>query len=71
MVGELFSSDVRGFAGSVTGTLNWGLAFIVTAAYPPLTKLIGVSACYFIFTAISVETKGKSLPEIQQMLGEK
>jgi Na+/melibiose symporter-like transporter len=82
MVGEIFSSDVKGLAGSLTGTLNWGLAFIVTAAYPPLTKLIGVSTCFFIFTGISIvgtlfsyfvvpETKGKSLKEIQEMLGEK
>lgn len=81
-MGELFSSDVKGIAGSLTGTLNWTLAFIVTVAYPPLRESIGPSACFIIFTVISVigtlfsafavpETKGKSLAEIQKMLGEK
>lgn len=81
MIGELFSSDVKGVAGSLAGTLNWSLAFIVTISYPPLSSAIGVSACFLIFTGISVcgtafsyfivpETKGKSLKEIQKMLGE-
>lgn len=80
MVGELFSSDVKGFAGSVAGTLNWSLAFIVTVSYPTLSQSIGVSACFLIFTFLSIcgalfsffivpETKGKSLKEIQEMLG--
>lgn len=82
MVGELFSSDVKGIAGSLTGTLNWTLAFIVTISYLPLSQSIGVSACFLIFTGLSIvgtlfsyfivpETKGKSLKEIQEMLGEK
>jgi Na+/melibiose symporter-like transporter len=82
MMGELFSSDVKGIAGSLTGTLNWVLAFVVTVSYPPLREAIGPSTCFIIFTVISVigtlfsyfvvpETKGKSLSEIQEMLGEK
>lgn len=82
MIGELFSSDVKGIAGSLTGTLNWSLAFVVTISYPTLSQSIGISACFLIFTALSVigtifsffivpETKGKSLKEIQDMLGEK
>lgn len=79
MVGELFSSDVKGIASAGTGTLNWSFAFLVTISYPPLSQSIGVSNCFLIFTAISVvgssfvffivpETKGKSLKEIQQIL---
>lgn len=82
MVGELFSSDIKGIAGSSAGTLNWTLAFVVTISYPSLSLSLGVSACFLIFTALSVigtlfsffvvpETKGKSLNEIQIMLGEK
>lgn len=82
MMGELFSSDVKGIAGSLTGTLNWTLAFVVTLSYPSLRESIGPSACFLIFTVLSIigtlfsfyvvpETKGKSLKEIQQMLGEK
>lgn len=82
MIGELFSSDVKGIAGSLTGTLNWSLAFVVTIAYPALSHSIGISACFLIFTALSIigtfftfflvpETKGKSLKEIQDMLADK
>lgn len=81
MVGEIFSSDVKGIASSLTGTLNWTLAFIVTMAYPFLSKYICVSTCFIIFTIVNVvggfftyfvvpETKGKSLKEIQDMLGD-
>lgn len=81
MVGELFSSDVKGVTGSIAGTLNWSLAFLVTVSYPTLSQSIGVSSCFLIFTVLSVcgalfsyfivpETKGKSLKEIQEMLGE-
>ncbi|XP_070506783.1 facilitated trehalose transporter Tret1-like [Chironomus tepperi] len=79
MIGEIFTSDVKGFAGSMAGTLNWSLAFAVTAVYPTIRDLIGPSACFLIFTILSTlgilfsifivpETKGKSLAEIQQTL---
>lgn len=82
MMGELFSSDVKGIAGSLSGTLNWSLAFLVTVSYPPMRESLGAATCFFIFTALSVigtlfsyfvvpETKGKSLSEIQEILGEK
>lgn len=82
MMGELFSSDVKGIAGSLSGTLNWTLAFIVTVSYPPLRESLGPSNCFIIFTVLSCigtlfsyfivpETKGKSLKEIQDLLGEK
>lgn len=79
MLGELFSSDVKGVAGSLSGTLNWTLAFLVTVSYPPIKELIGPAMCFVIFTVLSCigtifcfflvpETKGKSLSEIQKML---
>lgn len=82
MMGELFSSDVKGIAGSLSGTINWGLAFIVTVSYPSLRESLGTSTCFIIFSVLSIigafftyfiipETKGKSLKEIQIMLGEK
>jgi hypothetical protein len=78
-LGELFASDVKGIAGSMAGTLNWTLAFIVTVTYPSVRNLIGASNCFLIFTIISIigtlfsyfvvpETKGKSLAEIQKSL---
>ena len=70
---------IKGFAGSLAGTLNWSLAFAVTAVYPTIRELIGPSLCFLIFTILSTlgilfsifivpETKGKSLAEIQQNL---
>lgn len=80
-MGEIFSSDIKGLASSLTGTLNWTLAFVVTMIYPPLKASIGPDSCFIIFTVISIigtlfsafvvpETKGKSLAEIQKILGE-
>lgn len=80
-MGEIFSSDIKGIGGALSGALYWGLAFLVTVAYPPLRESLGTSACFIIFTVFSVigtffcwkfvpETKGKSLKEIQVMLGE-
>lgn len=79
MMGEIFSSDVKGLASALSGTLNWGLAFVVTVSYPSLRHTLGPSNCFLIFTMLSLigtvfvyfivpETKGKSLKEIQDML---
>ncbi|CAO1381672.1 unnamed protein product [Diamesa serratosioi] len=79
MMGEIFSTDIKGIAGSLTGTLNWFLAFLITVLYPPIQENIGASFSFLIFTGFSIlgtffvyfvvpETKGKSLSEIQEML---
>jgi Na+/melibiose symporter-like transporter len=78
---EIFASDVRAIAGSLTGTLNWTLAFAVTVTYPPVKEIIGPGPTFFIFTACSFvgiifvrlivpETKGISMAEIQKLLGD-
>lgn len=80
MIGELFSSDIKGPASSGCAFMNWFLAFVVTISYPPLKEAIYPSNCFFIFTAVSLvgvffslfivpETKGKTLKEIQDLLG--
>lgn len=80
-ISEIFASDVRAIAGAVAGTLNWTLAFVVTITYPPVRESIGPAACFLIFTALSFigavfsklivpETKGKSVAEIQKILGD-
>lgn len=78
---EIFASDIRAIAGSLTGTLNWTLAFAVTATYPPVREKIGPSACFIAFAVLSLigslfakfvvpETKGISNAEIQKLLGD-
>lgn len=79
MMGELFSTDIKGFAGSIAGTTNWLLAFVITKTFTNITDGIGTDGAFWLFaglTALGVvfvffavpETKGKSLNEIQQHL---
>lgn len=83
MMGELFASDIKGLAGSLAGTFNWSLAFLITKTFGYFNETFGNGQTFWIFTAFCLvglvftvlvvpETKGKSLPEIQRMLnGEK
>lgn len=82
MMGELFSTDIKGFAGSIAGTTNWLLAFIITKTFKNLNEGMGSGGTFWLFaglTALGVffvfffvpETKGKSLNEIQQELAGK
>jgi MFS family permease len=79
MMGELFASDIKGFAGPAATTFNWLLAFIVTNTFNNLRNAIGTGETFWLFAGISVvgvlfvyfvvpETKGKSLADIQKML---
>ncbi|XP_030381466.1 facilitated trehalose transporter Tret1-2 homolog [Scaptodrosophila lebanonensis] len=79
---ELFSEDVKAVAGSVAGTSNWLMAFAVTKLFPILQSSLGPAPTFWIFTVIAImafiysllwvpETKGKTLNEIQEMLGSK
>ncbi|XP_055856829.1 facilitated trehalose transporter Tret1 isoform X2 [Episyrphus balteatus] len=79
MMGELFASDIKGVAGSIAGTTNWILAFIVTKVFVNLQNALGAGETFWLFSAITFigfifvyffvpETKGKSLNEIQNML---
>lgn len=79
MMGELFASDIKGPAGSIAGTSNWVLAFIVTKTFVNLKAAIGNGETFWLFSGITIvgaifvfffvpETKGKSLNEIQMIL---
>lgn len=80
MMGELFSHEIKSIASALCGTTNWMLAFIVTKAYGPLKDGIGGGPVFWIFSGITIlggvfvllatpETKGKSLAEVQALLG--
>ena len=82
MMGELFSSDIKGVAGSIAGTTNWVLAFIVTKTFVDLRIALGSGETFWLFSGITLvgvlfvfvfvpETKGKSLNEIQDILAGK
>lgn len=80
MAGELCLIDIKAFVGSTAGTLNWLLAFTVTRTFNALNNSIGSGQVFWLFAGIMLiafvfiffvvpETKGKSVEEIQLMLG--
>ena len=79
MLGEVFAADVKGLAGSISATLNWTLAFIVSKSFNNLVSAIDIGPTFWLFSGISClgiifvyfivpETKGKSLAEIQKII---
>lgn len=80
MAGELCLIDIKAFVGSTAGTLNWLLSFLVTSTFNTLNNAIGSGQVFWLFAGIMLlgfvfiffvvpETKGKSVDEIQILLG--
>lgn len=80
MAGELCRIDIKAFVASTSGTLNWLLSFTVTSTFNSLNDAIGKGQVLWIFGGIMLlgfvfiftivpETKGKSVDEIQVLLG--
>ncbi|CAK1550927.1 unnamed protein product [Leptosia nina] len=80
MAGELCLIDIKAFVSSTAGTLNWLLSFTVTSTFNSLNNSIGSGQVFWMFAGIMLlgfvfiffiipETKGKSVDEIQIMLG--
>lgn len=80
MAGELCLIDIKAFVASTAGTLNWLLSFTVTSTFNSLNAAIGSGQVFWMFSGIMLvgflfiffivpETKGKSVDEIQVMLG--
>lgn len=80
MAGELCQIDIKSFVGSTAGTFNWLLSFTVTNTFNSLNAAIGAGQVFWLFAGIMLigfvfifffvpETKGKSVDEIQLMLG--
>uniref|UniRef100_A0A146LDU6 Facilitated trehalose transporter Tret1 n=1 Tax=Lygus hesperus TaxID=30085 RepID=A0A146LDU6_LYGHE len=79
MSGEVLPADIKGVCTGIAVSLNWTLAFIVTKTFKMLTDNLGNAGTYFLFAGICVaallfstfvviETKGKSLQEVQDEL---
>lgn len=82
MAGELFANDIKGVGTSLGGACNWALAFVISSSFTSVANVIGEGQTFWVFSALSVvatffvlfivpETKGKTLHEIQTLLGEK
>lgn len=80
MAGELCLIDIKAFVASTAGTLNWLLSFTVTSTFNSLNAAIGSGQVFWMFAGIMLlgfvfiflivpETKGKTVDEIQLMLG--
>lgn len=76
MTGELFSGEIKGFASSLAVTLNWTSTFILTKTFQSFLTTIGADWTFWVLALICsvgtvfvflfvIETKGKSLEEIQ------
>lgn len=79
MMGEMFASNVKAKASSVTVSLCWILSFIITKFSTNIIESFGNYVVFWLFDAFCIlsilftvfllpETKGKSLQEIQNEL---
>nr|XP_022905404.1 facilitated trehalose transporter Tret1-like [Onthophagus taurus] len=76
---ELFQADIKGVATSIAGSLNWGLAFLITKFFLDVKDVVGEDVLFYFFgvmcfTGVAFvcfklpETKGKTPEEIQREL---
>ncbi|XP_060523360.1 facilitated trehalose transporter Tret1-like isoform X2 [Cylas formicarius] len=78
-LGELFPSNVKSSASTLTASVCFSLSFLITICFPFLSASLGEAGSFWIFGGVLVighafiltvvpETKGKSFKEIQDML---
>lgn len=79
LVGEIFTTEVKAIASSLSGATSWFIAFLVTKLFTNIRDLIGAGTTFYSFALFAAlcttfvltsipETKGKSLNEIQRSL---
>ena len=77
LTAEVFPLKYRGYAMSSAVVANFATNFVVTAAFPVMLEIIGISSSFLIFAVIIVltmffvhyvvpETKGVSLEELEK-----
>lgn len=81
IMGEIFPPNMKIVATTIACSILLFLAFITTLIFPYLKELIGIACCFWLFSGFCIlgfffvyfvvpETKGKTLAEVQKMLGE-
>jgi predicted MFS family arabinose efflux permease len=76
MLSEIYPLRIRGQAMSVGTIVNWSANLIVAVSFLTLTQVLGTSATFWLYGAVSIgallfafflvpETKGRSLEEIE------
>lgn len=79
VMGELYPSNIKSIAASVTTSFCWILGFLIVYFFDSISEAIGLGPCFWIFSVCSacsivfvhfycIETKGKSLEQIQEEL---
>ena len=79
LISEIFPSKIKGIAISVVGFFNSLVSFSVTQVFPWELSNLGPTATFAIYAALSfcailfvykfvIETKGKTLEEVQEVL---
>jgi dipeptide/tripeptide permease len=80
LLGEIFSTDAKKIVAPLALMACFVSSFIVTLVFPLLSEAVGMHVMFYFFTISCVigviftlkiipETKGKSLLEIQKLLG--
>ena len=54
IMSELIPLRARATVGGVAVFLTWGLTFLVTKVFAPLSDCIGVAGCFWIFAGFSI-----------------
>lgn len=81
LMSEIYSKEYNAVASPITGAFAWSLAFTVTGTFGYIKDAIGMGQTFWIFGGLSfvgiffskyvvVETKAKSMTDIQKLLGE-
>lgn len=79
LIGELFPTEVKAFAGAIITVFDGVLGFAVSKLYQVIGDLLGAYAVYYFFSASCLlaflmvilfvpETKGRTFREIQELL---
>ncbi|XP_001950031.1 facilitated trehalose transporter Tret1 [Acyrthosiphon pisum] len=80
LMGEIFPAQIKGIASSVVCMSNWLFVFLVTKFFTLMVSAIYLYNTFWLFTLFGVlgtffvvffvpETKGKTMEEIQELLG--
>ncbi|CAH0564533.1 unnamed protein product [Brassicogethes aeneus] len=80
LMGEIFPTNLKSIASTITTCFCLALAFVITMFFPQVSITLGMAPSFWGFSVFSLvgvlfthvivpETKGKSMSEIQEILG--
>lgn len=79
IMSEIFPSNAKGIASSLSASLNWFLAFLVTNRFASMVEVLTIGPTFLVFSVICgigttfitlmvPETKGRTIEEISDIL---